>query len=218
MEKGNFVGLLDYGAGNLGSVARAITSLGYLVKSVKTYRDMESVERLVFPGVGSAKQAMLSLKSLDLVAPLKDYAASGRPLLGICVGMQVLGQWSEEGGVECLGVFPYRVTRFNCQEPVPHMGWNSVHWNAQHPVASRAANQLTDLANFYFVHSYAAFHTQEVQSDSYKLAESTYGGRRFCNFVARGNVWGSQCHIEKSGRAGLQFIENFLTSSGGTHA
>jgi imidazole glycerol phosphate synthase glutamine amidotransferase subunit len=214
----NVIGLLDYGAGNLGSVARAVSSLGYQVKNIKTHSEMSSVEHLIFPGVGSAKQAMLSLERMDLASPLKDYAASGRPLLGICVGMQVLGQWSAEGNVECLGIFPYSVTRFDCHEPVPHMGWNSVRWNAQHSALNQGSFQLPDLANFYFVHSYAAFLSQDINALPFVLAESTYGGQTFCNFVARGNVWGSQCHIEKSGRAGLQFIANFLRSSGDKNA
>lgn len=214
----SLVGLLDYGAGNLGSVARAVSSLGYQFKLIRTRIEMDSVDHLIFPGVGSAKQAMVSLDQLKLIEPLKEYAANGRPLLGICVGMQVLGQWSEEGNVECLGLFPYRIEKFKCDGPIPHMGWNSVHWNTHHPSFAGSAHGLTDLANFYFVHSYAAFNSQEDVTPTFALAETSYSGLKFHNFVANKNVWGSQCHIEKSGRAGLQFIENFLMMSGDGHA
>ncbi|MEY2989026.1 MAG: hypothetical protein RJB13_2547 [Pseudomonadota bacterium] len=178
-ENGSLVGLLDYGAGNLGSVARAISSLGYQVKSIKTHDEMLSVDHLIFPGVGSAKQAMNSLGRMDLIAPLKDYAASGRPLLGICVGMQVLGQWSDEGSLKCLGIFPYNVTKFECEEPVPHMGWNSVCWNDRHPAHAQGSSRLTESSNFYFVHSYAAFISRDGFPYSYLLAESEYGGQKF---------------------------------------
>lgn len=215
---GKLVGLLDYGAGNIGSVERAVSALGYRTAIIKSHVEMQKVDHLIFPGVGSARQAMASLMSLDLILPLKDYVSSGRAILGICVGMQVLGQWSEEGDVEGLGVFPYRIQKFVCNEPVPHMGWNSVQWNKEHPLYIQGSQSLIDVANFYFVHSYAAFVDKTAVTQSFLLAESNYAEHRFCNFVARDNVWGSQCHIEKSGRAGLQFIANFLNSPGEKHA
>lgn len=212
------VGILDYGAGNVGSVQRAIASLSSDVVLVSHSRELQSINRLIFPGVGSARQAMTALKQRDLIEPLKDHARSGRPLLGICVGMQVLGQWSDEGDVECLGLLPYHITKFETDAPVPHMGWNSVEWETSHSQHQKNSSGLSADSNFYFVHSYAAFLDADGISGSCLVGSSQYAGFRFANFVAQGNVWGSQCHVEKSGRAGMQYIQNFLTSSGGTHA
>lgn len=208
------IGILNYGAGNFGSVKRAVEALGCTPLEVRTANDMQSVSRLIFPGVGSARQAMMELDELDLLSPLKDFALSGRPLLGICVGMQILGEWSEEGDVACLGLLPFRVTRFRCREPIPHMGWNAVEWKKSHPLFSTAAQGIGAEANFYFVHSYAAF-SESVKDSSALLGTTTYGGEIFTAFVAQGNIWGAQCHIEKSGRTGLQFLRNFLSGEEG---
>ncbi|MEY4064980.1 MAG: imidazole glycerol phosphate synthase subunit HisH [Pseudomonadota bacterium] len=203
------IGILNYGAGNFGSVKRAVEALGCKPLEVCTAKDVQRVSRLIFPGVGSAKQAMMKLDELDLTSPLKDFALSGRPLLGICVGMQILGEWSEEGDVACLGLLPFRVTRFRCREPIPHMGWNAVDWNQSHPLFASASRGIGPDANFYFVHSYAAF-SQAFEQSSFLLGTTSYGGDRFAGFVADKNIWGAQCHIEKSGKTGLQFLRNFL--------
>ena len=204
------VGILNYGAGNFGSVKRAVESLGVSPIEVKEPVELQFVERLIFPGVGSAQQAMSELKKRGFVEPLREFARSGKPLLGICVGMQVLGDWSEEGNTTCLGLLPFKVEKFNCKEPIPHMGWNSISWNQNHPNFSAASSQLAGDANFYFVHSYAAFIDETENCPQHILGSTDYGPKRFCALVSQGSIWGAQCHIEKSGRVGLQLIENFL--------
>jgi glutamine amidotransferase len=204
------VGILNYGAGNFGSVKRAVEALNIVPVEVVDVETLKQVERLVFPGVGSAQQAMAELKQRNLVEPLKSFAQSGHPLLGICVGMQVLGEWSEEGNTECLGLLPYRVEKFRCEAPIPHMGWNSVAWSAKNSACNAATASISVAANFYFVHSYAAFVQSKSQSSAHVMGVSSYGGQDFCAFVAHQNIWGAQCHVEKSGRIGLQLIENFL--------
>lgn len=210
------IGILDYGAGNFGSVKRAIEALNVEPISVDNPATMKDIDQLIFPGVGSAEQAMVELRKRGLDKALKDFAASGCPLLGICVGMQVLGEWSEEGRTECLGLLPYQVKKFTCSEPVPHMGWNSLEWNAKHPAMNVARENLVDQANFYFVHSFAAFVDYSHTDDNFLLASANYGGQSFAAFVAQKNIWGAQCHVEKSGRAGLAFLKNFLNLRGGS--
>lgn len=205
------VGILDYGAGNFGSVKRAVEALSIVPRAVRTADDLHGISHLIFPGVGSARQAMSELKSRGLDESIKKYAESGRPLLGICVGMQVLGAWSEEGDTRCLDLLPYEVRKFNCPDPIPHMGWNSLQWNREHPLFDATSRELAADTNLYFVHSYGFFvHDESVRK--FVVAESEYGGRRFAALVGCQNIWGSQCHIEKSGQAGLQIIRNFLNS------
>ncbi|MBM3383013.1 MAG: imidazole glycerol phosphate synthase subunit HisH [Betaproteobacteria bacterium] len=204
------VGILNYGAGNFGSVRRAIEALKIDPIEVSDANALKHVERLIFPGVGSAQQAMAELKRRDLVEALQGFAHSGRPLLGICVGMQVLGEWSEEGDTVCLGLLPFKVEKFQCDDPIPHMGWNSVAWSREHPSQEAATVSIAADANFYFVHSYAAFVEKDEKKSSHILGVSSYGGQDFCALVASKNIWGAQCHIEKSGRIGLRLIENFL--------
>ena len=208
------VGILNYGAGNFGSVYRALQGLNVTPVEVGRPSDFLDIERLVFPGVGSARQALAELRERRLIEPLLQFAHSGRPLLGICVGMQVLGEWSEEGDTQCLGLLPYRVEKFRCSEPVPHMGWNSIDWNEQHPNYQSALKGDLGAANFYFVHSYAAFCDLNQPHQDFVLGSSLYGEKKFCAFVSSGNIWGAQCHVEKSGRLGLKFIENFLRWDG----
>ncbi|NBX16063.1 MAG: imidazole glycerol phosphate synthase subunit HisH [Proteobacteria bacterium] len=204
------IGILDYGAGNFGSVKRALEALSVTPEGVTQSHQLDSLSHLVFPGVGSAAQAMNALRSTGLDMALKDFVRSGRPILGICVGMQILGRYSAEGDTECLGLLPFEVHKFTCSEPVPHMGWNSLSWQKSHSAYSSAAKTLSDEANFYFVHSFAAFMKSDIAGSTHVLASCSYGGQEFAALVAERNVWGAQCHIEKSGRAGFAFLKNFL--------
>jgi glutamine amidotransferase len=206
------IGILDYGAGNFGSVKRALEALSVSPVAVRDAHQLGSLSHLIFPGVGSAKQAMNELRSRGLDAALKDFVRSGRPLLGICVGMQVLGRSSAEGDTDCLGLLPFDVHKFECADPVPHMGWNSLSWQTSHAAFGHAACSLSDDANFYFVHSFAAFIKDETIAPPHVLASCSYGGHKFAALVADRNVWGAQCHVEKSGRAGLTFLQNFLST------
>ncbi|MDQ3812025.1 MAG: imidazole glycerol phosphate synthase subunit HisH, partial [Chloroflexota bacterium] len=158
---------------------------------------------LVLPGVGSAQDAMRALARLDLVAPLEEFAASGRPFFGVCVGQQLLFDWSEEGGgVDCLGILPGLVRRFPAEPglKVPQIGWNSVWFRFDHPLLSGIPNN----SYFYFVHSYYC----EPAEPEVTLGLTDYGVE-FAAIVARDNIVATQFHPEKSADSGLRLYANF---------
>jgi glutamine amidotransferase len=197
--------VVDYGAGNLRSVRRALEAVGQEPVVASDARTIERARGLVLPGVGSAHDAMQALHRLGLVRPLRDYAASGRPFLGVCVGLQLLFDWSEEGGgAECLGIIPGTVRRFQAAAAaslkVPHMGWNSVWLKYEHPLLAGVPND----SHFYFVHSYYADPVDRASV----IGETSYGVD-FAAIVARDNVAGVQFHPEKSAELGLRLYENF---------
>ena len=194
--------LLDYGAGNVRSVINAIESLGEEVRSAASARDILSAEKLVFPGVGAFGSMMAMLGEKGVVSALKEYLLSDRPFLGICLGLQALFDGSEEApGVPGLGIIPGMVRRFQTELPVPHIGWNGVI--PQKP--SRLFNGLSGEEKFYFVHSYFV----DPEDDTAALTVTDYG-RRFVSAVQRGNLMATQFHPEKSGKAGLAILRNFL--------
>ena len=200
--------ILDYGAGNLRSVAKALESLGERPIVSNDSRDVAAARILVLPGVGAAADTMASLTRLDLVRPILDYVASGRPFLGVCLGLQVLLDGSEEGGWQpCLGVVPGRVRRFaHPAKPgprlkVPHMGWNQVRQRFPHPLFAG----IPDGANFYFVHSYYA----APENVSVVAGETEYGVA-FPSVLIQGNVAATQFHPEKSGEHGVRLYANFV--------
>jgi glutamine amidotransferase/cyclase len=199
--------LLDYGAGNVRSIINAIESLGYPVRVVAKPQDIVAAAKLVFPGVGSFGHMMRYLHSKDYVAPLKAYLRSGRPFLGICMGLQALFEGSDESPeIEGLGIISGRVRRFEVSLPVPHIGWNGVR---QHK-ASPLFEGLRGEERFYFVHSYHA-----VPADAAAVLTRTDYGDAFVSSVARDNITATQFHPEKSGPAGLKLLENFLSGGRG---
>lgn len=204
----NTVSVVDYGAGNLGSVLRALRALGHEPRTVRTPQEVAASGRLVFPGVGAAGQAMSTLRSTGLDDALRAHVAAERPLLGICVGMQVLGFSSEEDNATCLGLLPFRLERFRTDEPVPHMGWNDLSFMEGNSASAAVMQGLPPAPDVYFVHSY--FAPLDLASHTVALATTTYAGIPFLSAVARGCLWGMQFHVEKSGRTGLSLIENFL--------
>jgi glutamine amidotransferase len=195
--------LVDYGAGNMRSVQRALEAVGEQVIVTSDPRDVDRATGVVLPGVGSAQDAMREIKRLGLVEPLQSYVASGRPFLGVCVGLQLLFEWSEEGGgVECLKILPGVVRRFP-EEPglkVPQIGWNAVTLKYDHPLLAEIPNG----AHFYFVHSYYA----EPSEAEMTLGETDYGVD-FAALVAYENVVATQFHPEKSAEHGLRLYANF---------
>lgn len=201
---------MDYGAGNLGSVLRALSALGVVADVVREPGAMAHCGHVIFPGVGAAGQAMRSLRDSGLDEALIAHARAGKPLLGICVGMQVLGLHSSEDDTPCLGLLPYRLERFEVDEPVPHMGWNSLVPNEANSARDACFSGLDEQPDVYFVHSYQA--PIDPGCESVLLASTTYGQARFASAVARENVWGMQFHVEKSGRTGLSLIRNFLVA------
>lgn len=195
--------IVDYGAGNLRSVARAVAYHGYEPVVSRDPRDVAEAKALILPGVGAAADTMRNLQEAGLVQPLRAYIESGRPFLGVCMGQQALLTVSEEGGEHpCLDVIPGRVKRFPPSDlKVPHMGWNQVRQRRPHPVF----DGIQDGANFYFVHSYYP----EPQESEVVIGETEYGVT-FASVLAQGNVIATQFHPEKSGADGLRFYANFL--------
>jgi glutamine amidotransferase len=202
--------IVDYGAGNLRSVARACASQGYEPLVSCEAREIERAEALILPGVGAACDTMRNLNDGGLVEPLREYIRSGRPFLGVCMGQQALLSFSEEGGVHaCLGVISGRVKRLPGGLKVPHMGWNQVRQTYSHP----AFEGIEPDAYFYFVHSYYP----DPEDRSWVLGETDYGVT-FASVLARDNVIATQFHPEKSGASGLRFYANFLRGAFGDGA
>lgn len=194
--------IVDYGAGNLRSVVNAITRLGYQPKITSNPNEVLSARVVILPGVGAAADTMQNLKALDMVEPIRQFIAEGRPFFRVCIGLQILLTGTEEGGWhECLNVFPGRVTKLLSGLKIPHMGWNQVKQRGFHLVFAG----IPDEANFYFVHSYYV----EPDGKSLVAGETEYD-IPFCSIVTRGNLVGTQFHPEKSGEFGLKMYDNFI--------
>jgi glutamine amidotransferase len=202
--------VIDYKAGNLTSIQLAVASLGFDVRTTSKPADILSADRIIFPGVGAAGSAMKNLEQLKLVDVIKEQITRGVPFLGICLGMQILFDSSEEdNGTTCLGIIPGQVKRFvsnKISDKIPQMGWNQVHFKIYHPVMKGIAND----SDFYFVHSYYALPADE--SNTY--AETEYAGTTFTSICGKNNLIATQFHPEKSGRIGLKLLENFLSWDG----
>ncbi|HSO29737.1 MAG TPA: imidazole glycerol phosphate synthase subunit HisH [Candidatus Sulfomarinibacteraceae bacterium] len=197
------VAIVDYGAGNLVSIEQAMTSVGAEVRVATGPGDLEGAEAVIVPGVGAAAPAMRRLARAGLVDPLLRWIALGRPYLGICLGLQLLFDGSDEDGAATFGVIPGRTVQLERTPTLPHIGWNQVEQRREHAIFSGIADG-TDL---YFVHSYAG-RPEGVSADAVTLAETEHGGR-FVSAVDRGNVLGVQFHPERSGGAGLRLLANF---------
>ncbi|MEQ1824985.1 MAG: imidazole glycerol phosphate synthase subunit HisH [Pirellula sp.] len=205
------VGIVDYQMGNLRSVQKAIEHIGHPALISGDRSELSQVSHLILPGVGAFQDAVAELKRRGLIELLVDWASSGKPFLGICLGMQLLFETSDEGGQhEGLGILKGRVRRFKTlpHEPaikIPHMGWNKVASTCSpDPMLEGIAN----LPYFYFVHSYYA----EPTDPKVVWLQADYG-QRFCAAVRSGNVLATQFHPEKSQRDGLQLLSNFLKLS-----
>jgi len=202
------IAIVDYGAGNLRSVANAIAKLGYEPTVTSDPGDLLGAAAVVLPGVGAAADTMQNLERLGLSEALRRVVADGTPMLAICVGMQVLFDETEEGGrYRCLGIIPGTVRRLRSGLKIPHMGWNQVHQNLRHPLFDSIPNG----ADFYFVHSYYA-----EPRDPALAAGTTQYGVPFCSALVSGNLMATQFHPEKSGENGLRMYENFLRLASAT--
>ena len=199
------IAIIDYGAGNLTSVERAVAYLGYDAKITADAEAIMSSEMVIFPGVGAAGATMDNLNAHGLSDVLKTCYKTGKPMLGICIGIQILFDYSEEGDTECLGILPGVVDKFEAtpQLKVPQIGWNEVHQTESHPIFEGVPNP----AHFYFVNSYYPIPAQPTAV----IGKTTYGVE-FCSVVARQNLIATQFHLEKSGRVGLKMLGNFLRS------
>jgi len=194
--------IVDYGAGNITSVRRALDHLGVASRISADAGEIEGAERIIFPGVGHAAAAMENLRGSGIADALRAAYAKGTPILGICLGSQIILSHSQEGDTPCLGLIPGKVLRL---EPggglkVPHMGWNGVDPASPHPLLQG----IRPGAMFYFVHSY---YTQP-DNPADAIATCEYGAR-FCVMLGRGNLAAAQFHPEKSGPVGLKLLENF---------
>jgi len=197
--------IIDYKAGNLTSVKLAFESIGQKVKITDEPKQILQAEKIVFPGVGAAKAAMDSLKSLNLIEPIRKVIADGVPFLGICIGMQVLFESSEEdGGTECLGILPGSVKKFKTSDKIckiPQIGWNAVKITRKHPIF----DGIEDESEFYFVHSY-----YPACSDKNNIIGQTeYADAVFASAAGNKFLAAVQFHPERSGRIGLKLLENF---------
>jgi glutamine amidotransferase len=196
------VAVLDYGVGNLHSAAKALDRAGADVRVVPTVEEAAGAAGLVVPGVGAYGACLSGLASAGGAAAVAGWLEGGRPLLGICVGMQLLFEASEEGPVgDGVGVVPGKIRRLTGPVKIPHIGWDEV---AVRP-GSRLFAGLGDGTRFYFVHSYAP------EPDGQAVAAVCDYGGRFAAAVEHGNLFGTQFHPEKSGRAGLALLANFVT-------
>ena len=195
------IAIVDYGAGNLRSVEKALERLGHAAVVTGEPGPILSASGVILPGVGSAAGTMGGLRRLGLLEPVREAIRRGTPFLGVCMGLQVLFTESDEGGGErCLGLLPGRVRRLPEGVKVPHMGWNSVRQLAAHPLW----DGIPDGSYFYFVHS---FHV-DPEDASTAIGETEYGVP-FVSAVAAGNIMGTQFHPEKSGALGIRIYDNF---------
>ncbi len=209
----NTIAIIDYGMGNLHSIAKALEHVaGRRVRVTAVAREIQTAERVVFPGQGAARDCMHEIRAAGLVEVIREVAAT-KPFLGICMGLQVLLERSDEGGgVDCLGLVAGRVRFLGAgADPaagrlkIPQMGWNQVAQNGPHPLWEG----IDDLSRFYFVHSYYV-----DPDDPALVAGITDYGRRYASVLARDNVFAVQFHPEKSQHAGLRLLANFAAWDG----
>jgi imidazole glycerol-phosphate synthase subunit HisH len=202
------IAIIDYDAGNLTSVSRAISHLGMPNVITKAVDEIKAAERIIFPGVGAAGAAMESLRRSGLDKVIKKEFAKGKPILGICLGTQIILSHSEENNTSCLGILDGTVRAFSLENrskdgqklKIPHMGWNGVRIEQSHPLLSDVGED----DEFYFVHGYYP----EPKDDASVIAVTRYG-IQFASILGFNNLFATQFHLEKSGRAGLKILENF---------
>lgn len=201
MER-QIVTIIDYGAGNLGSVANAITELGYQPQVTSNPADVLGAAAVILPGVGAAGDAMKKLSGNGMADAIHAVIHVNKPLFTVCVGLQLLFTQTEEGGNhQCLNIVPGTVKRLPPGLKVPHMGWNQVKYRVNHPIFQDIPNG----ANFYFVHSYYA-----EPADPGVIVATTEYGITFSSVVIKNNLIATQFHPEKSGKWGLRMYANFL--------
>ena len=195
------IAIVDYQAGNLRSVQKALEQFGARATITSDASHIQQADGVVFPGQGANDSSMRQLRAKGLVEPIKAFVASGKPFLGVCLGLQLLFEASDEGVEPGLGVLAGRVRRLPSGAKIPHMGWNQVEFHARHPVLDGVPSG----SYFYFVHSYYA----DPEQRSVVAGTTTYGVE-FCSAVAWDAVVAVQFHPEKSGAGGLRLYENFV--------
>jgi len=203
--------VIDYGMGNLRSVSKALESLGAKVKVSESPSDVKNADRLVFPGVGAFSVCMDEVNKRNLQEPIRDFIKSGKPFLGICMGLQLLFESSQEApGVKGLGVLKGKVAKFTSPNlKVPQIGWNQIDLT-QKGKESALFKGIENGDFFYFVHSYFA-----LPEDEDIITSTTNYGVDFCSAINKDNIFATQFHPEKSQAKGLKVLENFLTITTG---
>lgn len=199
--------LIDYGVGNLYSVAKATAYVGGDVKISSTAEDIRNAEKIILPGVGAFGDCMKNLEATGLIPTIKQEISAGKPILGICVGMQILFAGSEESpNVDGLKIFGGLVKKIRADNlKIPHMGWNAVAIRNSQCVMRNLFKDIKDNSYFYFVHSYHA-----DPDDKNIIAATTTYGETVTAAIERDNIFATQFHPEKSGDVGLQVLKNFL--------
>ncbi len=206
------IAIIDYNAGNITSVARALSHIGQDFVITDDTQTLDAASHVIFPGVGAAGEAMAYLRQKNLHTWLARWLATGKPLMGICLGTQIILEYSEENDTACVGLvagstrrFPEELREGDVALKIPHMGWNLVSFRRSHPVFA----DIPEEAEFYFVHSY-----YPAPSDESAVLATTDYGITFCSVLACRNLVATQFHPEKSGRPGLKILENFCAWSG----
>ena len=211
MSANPVIAVVDYGAGNMVSIEQALTAVGADVRVANEPADLLAIDALVVPGVGAAAPAMTRLQRQGLTGPISSWLAADRPFLGICLGLQLLFEGSDEDGATTLGALPGRTSRLTGAPTLPHIGWNQVERTRAHAVF----DGIDEGADFYFVHSYAGEPPASGPAgapgleDDLVLALTTHG-QPFVSAVSRGALVGVQFHPERSGSDGLRLLANFV--------
>jgi glutamine amidotransferase len=204
------ISIIDYKAGNLTSVKLACETIGLDAEITSDPAKILEADKVIFPGVGAARSAMQTLNELNLTDTIKQVAQSNVPFLGICLGTQIILEFSEENdGTDCIGLIQGNVKLFTPSSPfdkIPQMGWNSVSLKAPHPVLEG----IEDSSEFYFVHSYYP----APSNPECVLGTTGYADVEFASIIGKDNVIATQFHPEKSGRVGLKLLENFANWNG----
>ena len=203
MNKKSFIVVVDYGMGNLLNVEKALQKVGFKTEVTNNPSVIEKTAGLVLPGVGSFKDCMTNLEKENLIEPIRCFISSGRPFLGICLGMQILFTESEEfGQSKGLNILEGKVVAFpkNPKLKIPHMGWNSIKIKKKAPLLEG----IPDNSYFYFVHSYYVIPKQKDI-----IATTTYYGVEFVSSIWKDNIFACQFHPEKSQKLGLTLLKNF---------
>ncbi len=202
------IAIVDYDAGNLTSVARAVKHLGFQFSVTSDSGEISKADRIIFPGVGAAGSAMASLKRLGIDVAIKDAFHIGKPILGICLGTQIIMGHSDENDTPCIGMINGYVRAFKTnikskngsRLKIPHMGWNSIRINKMHPVLSG----ISEDDEFYFVHGFYP----DPENPEHVIGTTDYG-ISFASVVGHKNLFATQFHLEKSGKPGLKMLDNF---------
>ena len=203
------IAVIDYGMGNLRSVQKALEVAGAKTRVTSKPADFKKCDKLVFPGVGAFGDAMKELKRLGLVEPIKEAIARGKPFLGLCLGLQLLFEKSEEApGVKGLGLLRGEVKRFkfkNTRLKIPHMGWNDIAKTENRKPRTEILDGVPNSSYMYFVHSYHA-----KPGDRKVILTTTDYGIKFVSGICKDNIYGFQFHPEKSQSVGLRILKNFV--------